>query len=325
MTTSTQATKSRPSTDPTVGAAKAAANGASPVADEEAVAVQPVEQRAVTPQSEYGDDVGAGLEGLDSGELLIPFVRMLQALSPVCVEGSQAYDPDMRPGMIIHTATGEAFPKDLGVGFIPCVRDSSYTEWVPIQPGTGTAGGGGFRGTWSHDDPRVAQMIKEQGAFKKLHTSEGTELVETRTLYGIVVPRQKDGTWVVDEATNGVISFSSTQLKKYRMIITRLTSLVGKPARYPIFAWRWNLTTQPEKNKFGSYYGWKLALDGETANQALMKVGDPLYQLARELHSLVRGGLARADFAASGVAAEDTVASPTGASTTADIDEEIPF
>ncbi len=324
MTTSTTtAARSRHPQDPTTGQpdVKTAANGADPT-EASSVVTTPPPTSLVT--SEYGEDVGSGLENLDSSELLIPFVRMLQALSPVCVEGSQAYDPDMRPGMIIHAGTGDVYPKDLGVGFIPCVRDSSYTEWVPIQPGSGTAGGGGFRGTWAHDDARVAQMIKEQGAFKKLKTAEGTELVETRTLYGVIVPREKDGTWLVDEATNGVISFSSTQLKKYRMIITRLTSLVGKPARFPIFAWRWNLTTQPEKNKFGSYYGWKLSLDGDTAAQALMKPSDPLYQLARELHSLVRGGQAKADFATSGMASEAEMTTNAGAGG-ADIDEEIPF
>lgn len=287
--------------------------------------------RDVTNHLDYGDESGAGLENLDASEMLVPFVRMLQALSPACVEGSPAYDASLRPGMIVHTATGEAFPKDLGVGFIPCARDAAYTEWVPINPAAGTGGGGGFRGTWAHDDPRVAAMIKTQGAFKKLVTSEGTELVETRTLYGLIIPRAADGSWQVGLATNGVISFSSTQLKKYKMIVTRLQGLLqgrmrviaGRKVYPPMWSWRWNLGTQPEKNKQGSYYGWRLTLAGETANASMIFPNDDLFQMASSLYHLVKGGLARADFATSGVASE--AASAPAAGVDADIDEQIPF
>ncbi len=288
--------------------------------------------RDLTNHLDYGDESGAGLENLDSSEMLVPFVRMLQALSPACVEGSPAYDASLRPGMIIHTATGEAFPKELGVGFIPCARDAAYTEWVPINPAAGTGGGGGFRGTWAHDDPRIAPMIKSQGAFKKLLTSEGTELVETRTLYGLVIPRAPDGSWQTELATNGVISFSSTQLKKYKMIVTRLQGLLqgrmrvigGRKVYPPMWSWRWNLGTQPEKNKQGSYYGWRLTLAEDTGLASMIFPKDELFQMASSLYHLVKGGLARADFATSGVAAEAAVSAPAGG-VDADIDEQIPF
>ncbi len=289
-------------------------------------------QPPVSTDLDYGDESGAGLEGLDSSEMLVPFVRMLQALSPACVEGSPAYDPSLRPGMIIHTATGEAYPKELGCGFIPCARDASYTEWVPINPAAGGGGGGGFRGTWAHDDSRIEQMIKAQGAFKKLVTGEGTELVETRTIYGLIVPRSADGAWMSELATNGVVSFSSTQLKKYKMIITRLQGLLqgkmrminGKKVFPPMWSWRWNLGTQPEKNKSGSYYGWRLTLAEETGNASMIFPNDELFQMASSLYHLVKGGLARADFATSGVAAEATAAGASSQSDT-DIDEQIPF
>ncbi len=281
---------------------------------------------------DYGEESGAGLENLDASEMLVPFVRMLQALSPACVEGSPAYDAALRPGMIIHTATGEAFPKELGIGFIPCARDAAYTEWVPINPAAGTGGGGGFRGTWAHDDPRIAPMIKAQGAFKKLVTSEGTELVETRTFYGLVIPRAPDGSWQNELATNGVISFSSTQLKKYKMIVTRLQGLLqgrmrvidGRKVYPPMWSWRWNLGTQPEKNKQGSYYGWRLTLAEDTGLASMIFPRDELFQMASSLYHLVKGGLARADFATSGVAAEAAPAGPAGG-VDADIDEQIPF
>ena len=127
-----------------------------------------------------------------------------------------------------------------------------------------------------------------------------------------------------------MIAFTSTQIKKYRVLITRLQALIGAPKpRYPMFAWRWNVTTVPEKNKSGEYYGWQLALDGETADAARLAPTDPLYQLAREVNQLVKGGAARADFAASDVGAERGGDAPRGSGQTLDQtgthEEEIPF
>ena len=299
-----------------------------------AVAEEPA-RKAVSTQVDYGDDVGAGLEGVTSSEMLIPFLRMIQPTSPQLDPTSPAYDEDAKGGMIVHTASGEFYPalnsgKQAfpGVGFIPAFRDTSFTEWVPkVSEGGQGPSGGGFRGSWDANDPRIAQMKKEQGAYKKLKTPDGTELVETYSVYGVVVPRAADGTWLTEDATQGVISFTSTQIKKYRLLLTRLMALVGTPPRFPIWCWRWNLTTVPESNKHGSYFGWRLTLDGETAKDAQLLPTDNLYLIARELNHLVKAGAARADFATSDVGSDDAKEASGGfAGTTVNPDgEDIPF
>ena len=275
--------------------------------------------------NDYGEDAGAGMENVSQSEMLIPFVRIIQPTAGVLKEASPNYDEHAKQGMLFLTASGVLVDRKIGVGFIPAFRDSSYTEWVSLDDG------GGFRGTWPHDDPRVEALLNAQGAFKALKTDAGTELVETYTIYGVVVPRDATGKWLTQEATPGVIAFTSTQIKKYRTLITRLQALIGSPKpRYPMFAWRWNVSTVPEKNKKGDYYGWYFALDGETADGARLTPVDPLYQLAKEVHQLVSGGAARADFAASEVGSEETgsTARSGGGQTidqTGNTEEEIPF
>lgn len=279
------------------------------------------------PANDYGDDAGVGMEGITQDEMLIPFVRIVQPTAQILKEASPNYDENVRQGMMMNTALGTYCSRKHGFGFIPCFRDSSYTEWVPVDAG------GGFRGTWAHDDPRVSVLLKEQGGFKALKTGvDGTELVETFSLYGVVVPRDEEtGRWEVEGMTAGVIAFTSTQIKKYKQLITRLQALVGSPQpRYPMFCWRWNVTTQPEKNKKGDYYGWKFELAEDTADASRMPPSDPIYQMAREINQLVKSGTAKADFASSGVAV-DASEGGTGAGQGTTIDqtatheEEIPF
>jgi len=221
--------------------------------------------------------------------------------------------------MLVHTANAETYPKDLGVGFIPVYRTHGFTEWTPIDDG------GGFRGQVEATEPRIAKLLREQGTFKKLvDAATKTELVETFTVYGVVVALNKDGSWINETASHCVISFTSTQIKKYKQLITRLVSLIGHPPRFPLYAWRWHLGTQPEKNKKGSYYGWRLTLAEDTADASRLRPSDPLYQQAKSLHQMVKDGIVRADYAASGAAA-DVETQQGGGGAVGDDGENIPF
>lgn len=276
---------------------------------------------AVVP--DYGDDAGLGMEGVSQSEMLIPFMRIIARTSAVVTEGNVAYDEHVRPGMIYNTSTGDYYKRDIGFGFIPCARDSSYVERVPFNDG------GGFRGTWAHDDPRIAPLLKEQGGFRALKTNAGTELVETYTVFGVVVPRHPEsGAWLDEQAMPGVVSFSSTQMKKYRSLITRLQAMIGRPPKFPMFAWRWNFTVVPEKNKSGDYFGWHISLAADVANDARLAPTSPLYLLAREVNSLIKSGAAKADFEQSDAATEDDGPRGGGGPTidqTGDVESEIPF
>lgn len=295
-------------------------HGTPPVLEERALVTAP--QNAMQTY-DYGSDAGAGMEDVSQSEMLIPFMRIVQPTGNILKESHPSYNEHAKQGMILNTAAGALYPRATGFGFIPCFREASYTEWVPVDAG------GGFRGTWDHEDPRVAVLLKEQGEFKSLKTPDGTELVETRTMYGVAVPRDAEGKWLIEEAQAAVVAFTSTQIKKYRTLVTRLNALIGKPPRFPMFAWRWNVTTVPESNKKGDYYGWQMLLDGESSAQALLRPNDPLYLLAKDVHHLIKAGGAKADFAQSEVNAEPSGGSSGGGGSGTTIDanaeSDIPF
>ncbi len=262
----------------------------------------------------YADDAGAGFEDVGRDELLIPFLRVLQSNSPQCDETSGAYQADARPGMLINTATSELFDGKLGVLFLPVYRDHTFVEFVPRDAG------GGFVGIWSADDPRLPALRAAQGQFGRLVLESGNELTETFSLYGLTA-RLTPGGDAIDpdaEVAQCVIGFSSTQIKAYKLVTTRLAGLIGSPKpKYPIFAHAWRVRSVPQKNKKGSFYGWTLGLLGGTPATALLKPNDPLYLHARDFHRLLKEGAARADYAAG--------APDAGNGDPADADEQIPF
>lgn len=227
---------------------------------------------------------GAGFEGSSREDYAVPFLRILQSNSPQVVDKTV---PDAQPGLIFNNVTQELFKE---VTFIPCSRDHNYVEYIPREAG------GGFVGIRPADDPLVVDLIKRHGGFTKLPTAEGHELVQTFYIFGLNV--REDGNVEQD-----VVSFSSTQIKKYKNWMTTASTLMHKRAnntmmRLPLFAHKWTLTTVPEKNKKGSFWGWRITLGERLAPN------DPLFQLARGFHEVVKSGAVKA--------AHDAGEQPTG-------------
>jgi hypothetical protein len=180
--------------------------------------------------------------------------------------------------------------------------------------------GGGFVGVWEATDPRIPLLRAAQGEFGKITLESGNELIDTYSLYGVAV-------MAPDDVQNVVIAFASTQIKKYRLLTTRMLGLVGVPPRYPLFAFKWHLATRPEQNKKGKFYGWHLALDGGAPDKALMKPTDALYLQARDFYQVLKAGGARANYEADTGAVEGgSTGGATGSSgDPGPGDGEIPF
>jgi hypothetical protein len=240
---------------------------------------------------DYSDYAGEGLEGVDSREILVPFFRPLSANSKMCQEGSPTYDPDAKAGQIVCTATGERFDGKHGIGFVPVRRQHTFNEWVPYDAG------GGFVGVWEDTDPRVPALQKEQGMFGSLKLESKNELVETFCLYGLIVRLTETGELDPDgEVTQGVISFTSTGIKSYKMIIGRMLGLAGTPPKIPLFAYAWRFRTVPQSNKKGRWHGWVATLIGGGPTTAKLLRSHALFMQAKSFSDLLKAGAARADF-----------------------------
>lgn len=241
------------------------------------------EQTAMAEYEGYADFAGAGFENQTAEDYTIPFIAILQALSP------QLEDNDsLKPGMVFNTVTGEIFPGKEGVTFIPATTQHQYVEWKPRKEG------GGFVAVHEINSDVVKHAKEASTEFGKYNTSEGNELIETFYVYGIMV--DKEG--VPSEA---VISFSGSKIKRYKAWQTKAKTIQiplpdGRRIPAPLFAHRYRLTTVGEKNSKGSYYNWEVTFDGENAQAARIAPSDPLFQAAVGIKELLDKGAARAAY-----------------------------
>lgn len=237
-----------------------------------------------TAMAEYGayeEFAGAGFENQTSDDYSIPFLHILQALSPVLQERD-----DLKQGMIINTVTGEAFPAKDGIAFVPATTQHQFIEFRPRDAG------GGFVGAYETNDPMVKAAVEAAVEFGKYSTPDGNELIETFQVYGIAITPSGD-------SMEAVIGFSSSKIKKYKAWMTKAKTIQiplpdGRRIPAPLFSHRYRLKTVVEKNPKGTFSNWDISFDGENATAARLLPNDPLFQQALAIKGLLDSGKARA-------------------------------
>ena len=233
--------------------------------------------------ADYAEFAGGGFENHTSEDYTIPFISILQALSPQLQE-----DDSLKSGMLFNTVTGEAFSGKDGVAFIPATTAHEFVEFKPREAG------GGFLGR--HDvDSAVVKHAKEASVeFGKYRTPDGNELTETFNVYGIAL--LPDGT--IQQA---VIAFSGSKIKKYKAWMTKAKTIQiqlpdGRRIPAPLFAHVYRLRTVTEKNSKGQFANFDISFDGENAAAARLLPSSALFQEAVAIKDLLSTGQARAAY-----------------------------
>lgn len=252
---------------------------------------------------DYGDDAGSGFEHQSSQDFSIPFLSVLQALSPQLKDPDEGGIEGARPGYILNTVTGEVFSGKEGVEFVPATTQHVYVEWVPRDSG------GGFVGIHQVDSPVVSQALGGSREFGKLKSAAGNDLIETFYVYGVLC---ENG----EPQGMAVIAFTSTKIKVYKRFSTKVNMFTIKTPRGkqrpPLFAHAVRIKTASEKNNKGDFYNFVLEpVNGDLAS-SLLAPDDPRFQAGKQCYEMVEGGSAQANYAK-----QD---GGSGAS-----DEEIPF
>lgn len=207
------------------------------------------------------DDVdlidGGGLEGADKDSFAIPFLRVLQKMSPQVDEADASYIEGAKPGMIFDTVTEELYDGKEGVLFIPCAFQRRFLRWAPRNESEG------MKGEVMPEDIdqllKDGEIVQEDGRY--FYPREGVanpdktkndHLADTRTHFGILI--RPDG-----RLSRVVLSLSSTQIKKSKRLISLLSELRiqhnGKSVTPPTWASIVRITTALESNDEGSWHG----------------------------------------------------------------------
>jgi len=210
----------------------------------------------------------SGFEDMGADDLAIPFLMVLQALSPQ-VRGATKI-AGAKEGMLFNTVSGAVY--DPPVRFVPCYYQKCFVEWVPREKG------GGFIA--QHQDPKLLDTTKRNDKGQDV-LPNGNILVRTGYHYGLLVGGKGD----VPQAM--VIGMSSTQLKRSRRWNSQAMALkvkVGnKTVTPPLYSHSYSLGSVEESNDKGTWYSWDIGEPQLIEDAAV-------YQAAREFHQAVKSG-----------------------------------
>jgi len=188
-------------------------------------------------------DAGIGLENITTEDMQIPFIRIIQALSPQLQKDDPLYIKGAEQGDIFNTVTQEVYKQDGGVLVVPAFFEKKFLEFAL------RSSGGGFVRELASDDKDIALTTRE-GSIEMLPS--GNELV--RAHQHLVIARSADGTFAPS-----VLDMKKTQLKVSRRWNTLKNSArLPSGMLMPIYGTAWNLTTVLEANDQGKWFNYKL-------------------------------------------------------------------
>lgn len=251
------------------------------------------EQTAIGEAIDFAEYAGQGFENQTQDDISIPFIGVLQSMSPQLetVEGAKA-------GRLINTVTENLYDS---VEFVAAVSQHLFVEWVPRNKG------GGFVGIHEINSDVVAKAKDASKEFGKYLTPDGNELSETFYLYGVLVEN--------DEPVGmAVIAFVSTKIKVYKNWNTRINMYTvptkeGGKINPPMFAHRVKLSTIKQQKNADQFYNFVLQPVNGDIKSSLLPTSSPIFQAAVECKKMIAKGTAKAAYDSQNVAG-DGQASP---------------
>jgi len=240
------------------------------------------------------EEAGAGLENFTTEDMQIPFIRILQALSPQLNKQDSMYIKGAEQGDIFNTVSQQVYKAEQGVTVVPCFFEKKFLEFAL------RSSGGGFIRELASDDKDITLTTRE-GAAEILPS--GNELV--RTHQHVVMAMDSE----TKMGAPAILDMKKTQLKVSRRWNTlkngiRLPS--GKPM--PLYGTAWNIQTIAESNDQGSWYNYKI---------------ERVYNMSKELEAMMLE--ARTMYQSFRKGEIKTASAPADEMQSAQKDDEIPF
>ena len=220
-----------------------------------ALAEKVEESTALVLASAFEEDASDSFAGMNQDDFALPFLRLLTNTSPEvgAIDGAL-------PGMIYNSVTGQLYDGKKGIKVIPCAYVRQYIEWAPRGSGSGAP---------IHIYPSTSDILskthREPGENKD-YLDNGNYIENTANHYVMVV--EEDGS-----PSPALIVMKSTQLKKSRKWNSMMQSvkLQGRNGLFtpPMYSQMYRLSTQPESNDKGKWFGWEVERIGTVDEQGL--------------------------------------------------------
>lgn len=275
-------------------------------------AVANTKESQVPAEYDYGDAGGAGFETTTADDIGIPYLAVLQALSPQLRKKDTQYVEGAEAGHLFNTVTKEC---SSSLVIVPCAILKEYVAWADRKE---DGSGGGPYGRFDLDDPVVKQAIADNGGERiggdGLFTMIGGKrriLVETHYVYSLVL--DEDASNVVGYI---VVPFSSTKLSVKKNWLGAINALKGV-INPPLFAFVCKFSTQEQENEHGHFFNFDIQPYNDNWRESLLPKSSPIFATGEAFYKAVMGGEVKV--------AEGTERATQSGGSAAEADEEIPF
>jgi hypothetical protein len=222
------------------------------------------------------------MEQMTKEDFAIPFIRILQSMSPQLKKEKAEFIKGATAGQIFNNVTGELWEAEEGITVVPCAYSFSILEWAPRKSGKGLQG----KYTRENCPQDFERKTDDEGKSKDVRPN-GNTLQPTAEFYVLLVDLE------AGFAEPAVITMSSTQLKKSKKwnALMQGLKLMGPkgPFTPPMYSHVYKLTTGPESNNDGDWYGWKIENVGPVPSAEL-------YTMAKDFSEKVRAGQVQAKY-----------------------------
>lgn len=216
----------------------------------------------------FAQDQGVGLDEVVK-DIALPFISVLQALSPQINKRKEQYIEGAEAGMMFNTVTSQLYDGEMGVDMISCFYEKVVNEWIPRDSG------GGYVAT--HADMDEA----------KANAQPGNQLVETANYYVLVRNVETDA-W-----EPAVLSMTSTKLKisrRWNSLMNMLkVNIKGQRVTPPLQGTIWHFTTVEQTNDKGTFFNLRVEFKSMVPNPEL-------YASAKEFGDMAAKGLRRVNY-----------------------------
>lgn len=238
---------------------------------------------------DFAADAGAGMEGTDKESFAIPFLRVLQQLSPQCDEGDAAFVEGAKAGMLYNTVSGKLYDGKEGMLIYPCAFQRRFLRWA--QRGSNE----GFKGEYLPED--VAQLQAE-GQIKLtedglLWADDDGEVSAKRSDY---LKDTRSHFCIAEDGSQVLLSLASSQIKRSKQLMSMMKSAQieladGRRVTPPTWMNAIRIRTVKEQNDKGSWWGVSFEANGFLEDQGL-------YAAGKAFHDAIAEGGVRVNYAA---------------------------
>jgi len=234
-------------------------------------AVAKVDKTTLALADDYLDDAKKYATQVDKDDVLIPRISILQKLSKALDKTEANFIKGAEAGQFCDASQNKLWDGEDGMIIVPVHYRKTHIEWEKRN----------FIADRGNDMEYVNSCTRNEK--NQLITPDGNNLVPTAEYAVMII---QDGGF-----SPAMISFTGSQMKKSKKLMTMITNFLVDSPRGKInpamFYRSYKITTQPESNDQGSWFGFGIEV-GEIVPQ--LDGGKDIYMAAREFRKQMDSG-----------------------------------